>query len=140
EFETLIRDEGLLISGTIDVVRLDDPPRITIIDFKSGERGEETQSGLSENMMRLQIGIYGLAARHELEYEPDQGLVRYIGEENPEHKQLSVQLNQEELDTARQIVIDAGRRIKSRIFNEGPTTIDRCENCDHRVVCGLCPR
>ncbi len=142
EFETLIRDEGLLISGTIDVIRLDDPPRITIIDFKSGERGEVTQSGLSENMMRLQIGIYGLAARHELEYEPDRGLIRYIGEDNPEHRQLSVQLNRDELAMARQVVVDAGRRIKGRLFNEGPanTLSNRCETCDHRVVCGRCQR
>jgi len=137
EFETLIRDEGLLVGGTIDVVRLDDPPRITIIDFKSGERGETTQSGLSENMMRLQIGIYGLAARHELEYEPDRGLIRYIGEDNPDKRQLAVNLNQEELDAARRTIIDAGRRIKERRFGEGPGgTSNRCSTCDHCVICG----
>lgn len=142
EFETLIRDEGLLISGTIDVIRLDDPPRITIIDFKSGESGETTQSGLSQNMMRLQIGIYGLAARHELEYEPDRGLIRYIGEDNPARRQLSIHLNQEELAAARQVVVDAGRCIKGRLFNEGPShhASNRCETCDHRAVCGLCQR
>jgi DNA helicase-2/ATP-dependent DNA helicase PcrA len=142
EFETLIRDEGLLVSGTIDVIRLDDPPRITIIDFKSGERGETTQSGLSENMMRLQIGIYGLAARHELEYEPDRGLIRYVGEHNPDRRQLSVQLGQEELTAARQVVINAGRCIKERLFSEGPTETasNRCATCDHRAVCGLCQR
>lgn len=142
EFETLIREEHLLVSGTIDVVRLDDPPRITIIDFKSGERGESTQSGLPENMMRLQIGIYGLAALHELEYEPNNGLIRYIGERDAGRRQSSVELNQEELAAARQTVVNAGRRIRNRVFNEGPadTSSNRCATCDQRVVCGHCPR
>lgn len=140
EFETLIRDEDLLVSGTIDLVRLDDPPRVTIIDFKSGESGESTQSSLTENMMRLQIGIYGLAARHELEYEPDKGLIRYIGEENPEHRQVAVELGQEELAAARQVVIEAGRRIRERRFDDGPieNSPNRCATCDQRVVCGRC--
>jgi len=137
EFETLIREEGLLISGTIDLVRLDNPPRVTIIDFKSGERGELAQSGLSEVMMGLQVGIYGMAARHELEYEPDQGLIRYIGERDRDRRQLSVELNNESLDAARTTVIEAGRRIKNRSFEEGPSTAwaNRCDTCDQRVIC-----
>jgi len=41
EFETLIEYEdgngGALISGAIDIVRQDNPPRVTLIDFKSGD-------------------------------------------------------------------------------------------------------
>lgn len=142
EFETMIREERILVSGTIDVIRLDDPPRITIIDFKSGETGESTQSGIPEEMMRLQIGIYGLAALHELEYEPDRGLIRYIGEHDKNKMQSSVQLNAAELAAARQVVINAGKQIRNRVFNLGPTnqTSNRCANCDHRVFCGHCPR
>lgn len=138
EFETLIRDEELLISGAIDLVRLDDPPRVTIIDFKSGEHGETSQSGLSEEMMRLQIGIYGLAARHELEYDPDRGLIRYIGERDPDRRQISVELSDGELAAARQRVINAGRSIRSRRFDEGPAdeNPNRCATCDQRVMCG----
>ena len=43
EFETLFPDEKLLIAGTIDVLRLDDPPRVTIIDFKSGDAKEQRE-------------------------------------------------------------------------------------------------
>jgi len=28
---------GALVSGAIDVIRQDDPPRVTLIDFKSGD-------------------------------------------------------------------------------------------------------
>lgn len=139
EFETLLPDEDLLISGSIDLVRLDDPPRVTIIDFKSGERGETNQSGLPEDMMRLQIGIYGLAARHELEYEPDHGLIRYIGEQEAAHRQLEVNLGAEELRTARAVVVESGRQIRGRRFNEGPSdrAPDRCVSCDFARLCGL---
>jgi DNA helicase-2/ATP-dependent DNA helicase PcrA len=37
EFETLLEDEQVMISGAIDVIRLDNPPRVTLLDFKSGE-------------------------------------------------------------------------------------------------------
>ena len=67
EFETLITDENLLISGAIDVVRFDDPPRVSIVDFKSGDGEEENRE-----LMELQIGVYGLAAWDELEYDPIQ--------------------------------------------------------------------
>lgn len=138
-FETLIREEGLLVNGTIDVIRLDDPPRISIIDFKSGEQGVSNQSGLSQEMMRLQIGIYGLAARSELEYEPDRGLIRYIGEKDPKKRELSVSLNAQELGEARNRIIGAGKSIKNRQFNKGPgqSGLDRCHSCDHKKLCGL---
>ena len=137
EFETLIPGEELLISGSIDLVRLDDPPRITIIDFKSGEKENENQSGLSEEMMRLQIGIYGLAARHELEYEPEHGLIRYIGEENPAHRQVKVDVNEEGIETARQVVIEAGRKIRGRNFDSGPSRKKRCNTCDFSRMCHI---
>lgn len=138
EFETLIPGEDLLISGSIDLVRLDDPPRITIIDFKSGERGEANQSGLSEQMMRLQIGIYGLAARHELEYEPEHGLIRYIGEQDAAHREVDVALNEDELHAAREVVVETGRQIRMRHFDEGPRQgfQGRCDSCDFARVCG----
>ena len=138
EFETLIPNEELLISGAIDLVRLDDPPRVTIVDFKSGEQGESNQSGLSEQMMCLQIGIYGLAARHELEYDPNAGYIRYIGEQDPNRRQVGVELGPEELERAREAVIHAGRRIRERHFDEGPRPAHtgRCTTCDQRRVCG----
>ncbi len=138
EFETLFQEEQVLISGAIDLVRLDDPPRVTIIDFKSGEHADQTQSGLNEEMMRLQIGIYGLAAREELEYEPDRGLVRYLGETDPERRESEVVLTDEELEATRIRMIGAARSIRSREFDAGPSSRvpDRCRNCDMLGICG----
>ena len=137
EFETLIAGENLLISGAIDVVRLDDPPKVSIIDFKSGDAGEETGSGLSRELMALQIGVYGLAAKEELEYDPRHGLIRYIGERDAALRQVDVALNEQELAGVRSKVIGTARNIRQRHFNEGPTsqTIERCGGCDFRNIC-----
>ena len=121
------------------MVRLDDPPMISIVDFKSGDADDETGSGLSRELMRLQIGIYGLAARDELEYDPKHGLIRYIGENDAERRQVKVDLNDDDLAKVREEIIKTGKRIRKRKFNKGPTgrIKNRCRRCD---FLNFCPR
>jgi DNA helicase-2/ATP-dependent DNA helicase PcrA len=137
EFETVIPGENLLIAGAIDVVRLDDPPRVTILDFKSGDAEEETGSGLTRELMGMQIGVYGLAARHELEYDPQHGVVRYIGEQDPLRRELLVDLSERQLADVRERLAETGRRIRQRRFHEGPSGLipHRCERCDFLNIC-----
>lgn len=139
EFETLLEEEQVLVSGAIDVIRLDDPPRVTLIDFKSGNADNENVSGLDEEEMRLQISLYGHAAIQELEYEPEEGLVRYLGELDPDRMQKQIHLDQESIEEARQSALEMVRAIKDRNFFEGPTdrNRDRCESCDFNSFCGL---
>jgi DNA helicase-2/ATP-dependent DNA helicase PcrA len=141
EFETLIEEEQVLVSGAIDAIRLDDPPRVTLIDFKSGERESDAASKLDEEEMRLQISLYGLAAKKELEYEPDQGVVRYLGETDPKQRELSISLADAALKAARGTVVDAARRIRDRQFQSGPAKPaasgkERCVDCDFGEFCG----
>ena len=137
EFETLIENENLLIAGAIDVVRLDDPPRVSIIDFKSGNAEEDTGTGLSRELMAMQIGVYGLAARDELEYDPQHGLIRYIGERDEQRRQLDVDLTDAQLAQVREEIIQTGRNIRQRNFNCGPTARvpNRCHGCDFLNIC-----
>ena len=139
EFETLITDQNLLVSGAIDVVRLDDPPRVTIIDFKSGGADDDTGSGLTRDLMAMQIGVYGLAARHELEYEPQNGIIRYIGEDDPDQAETRVDLSDQQLGLVRSDLVDMARRIKAREFHAGPAAghDGRCVRCDFRTACRL---
>lgn len=60
-FEALIPEKQVLVSGAIDVIRLD-APRVTIIDFKSGQADSDVHEKLDEDEMRLQVSLYGLAA------------------------------------------------------------------------------
>lgn len=139
EFEVLIAEEDLLVAGAIDLVRLDDPPRVSIVDFKSGNSDAETGSGLSRELMALQVGVYGLAAREELEYEPEKGLIRYLGEPDPKRRQAEVSLTDSQLQEVRQEFVRTARSIRERRFDQGPTgrIENRCAHCD---FLDFCPR
>jgi DNA helicase-2/ATP-dependent DNA helicase PcrA len=81
-FETLVeygdQDGGALITGAIDIVRQDDPPRVTLIDFKSGDPDSDNHQKLDEQEMKLQVAIYAVGAKKEHEYQPEEGMVRYL--------------------------------------------------------------
>lgn len=144
EFETLLESEQVLISGAIDIVRRDDPPRVTLIDFKSGDAEHDSTVKLDSEEMRLQVSLYGLAARSEMEYEPEQGLVRYLGETDPASRELTVPLTESALSEAADTVTTTARAIKQRDFHRGPAMRaadheggSRCEQCDFRTFCGV---
>jgi DNA helicase II / ATP-dependent DNA helicase PcrA len=148
EFETLVEYEdgegGALISGAIDIVRRDDPPRVTLIDFKSGDPESDKHQSLDEEEMRLQVGIYAVAAKRELEYQPDKGLVRYLDvdrEQNDKH-QLEVPLDDDSVADAKKTVIATATAIRNRKFKSGPKKAARdgqlrCKTCDFLGFCGM---
>jgi DNA helicase-2/ATP-dependent DNA helicase PcrA len=144
EFETLLEEEQVLISGAIDVVRQDDPPRVTLIDFKSGDAERDSAVKLDSEEMRLQVSLYGIAARAEMAYEPEQGLVRYLAETNPANRELTVPLTEAALIEAADTVTSTARAIKQRDFHRGPPARardqddgPRCARCDFRGFCGV---
>jgi len=136
-FETLIPEEDVLITGAIDLVRLDNPPTVTLIDFKSGNASGDNASGLSKEMMAMQLGVYGIAAHKELEYEPDLGLVRYIGETDPKKRELRVDMEPARRVEVRANIAATASRIKKREFRTGPAAHlpDRCKTCDFGRIC-----
>ena len=135
-FESLFPEERLLVTGSIDVVRLDAPPRVTLVDFKSGG-SQGNASGLSKQMMAMQLGIYGLAAQGEMEFEPDLGLVRYIGEPDVAKREMPVQMSPEALAEVRASVLTTAKAIRDRRFSSGPTEggDERCGHCDFGGIC-----
>jgi DNA helicase II / ATP-dependent DNA helicase PcrA len=144
EFETLIeypdQEGGALISGAIDIIRRDDPPRVTLIDFKSGDPESDKHMKLDEEEMKLQVGIYALAAKKELEYEPEAGLVRYLDAKHDEKRELRVPLGKEHLEAAQKEVAKTAAEIRDRKFTAGPKSSpdgkSRCSTCDFLGICG----
>lgn len=144
EFETLIEYEdgegGALVSGAIDVVRQDDPPRVTLIDFKSGNPESDKHQQLDAREMQLQVALYGVAAQKELEYEPELGLVRYLDADDKSKSELKIVLNKESLGRAKSTVAQTAARIRDRKFKSGPQNSDgkepRCKDCDFMSFCG----
>lgn len=142
-FETVIKfmdnpSAGALVSGEIDLLRSEEPPRVTIIDFKSGHKESDMHKQLSEEQMKRQLGIYALAAKKELEHEPEQGLVRYLDSENSDPEELRVPLNDASIEQTEHVVSQAVTEIKNRNFNNGPLSQykNRCPTCDFINVCG----
>ncbi len=88
-----------------------------------------------------QVAIYALAAKKELEYQPEQGLVRYLGAEDADRKELKVPLDMVEIEKARKTVSVIAGNIRDRVFKKGPTKgkekKSRCKNCDFIGLCGI---
>jgi DNA helicase-2/ATP-dependent DNA helicase PcrA len=147
EFETVIEYEdgggGVLISGAIDVVRQDNPPRVTLIDFKSGDPDSDKHQKLDAEEMQLQVAIYALAAKKELEYEPERGLIRYLNSEDKTKSELVLTLNKETMADAKSLVAKTAAAIRDRKFGTGPVEAKgghkRCEQCDFLGFCGMEP-
>ncbi len=145
EFETLIEYEdgngGALVSGAIDIVRQDDPPRVTLIDFKSGDPDSDRHQKLDEEEMKLQVSLYAVATKKELEYQPEQGLVRYLDADGKDNSELRVPLDEDALNRARKTVAFTASRIRDRAFYHGPADRGegkrRCANCDFVGICGI---
>jgi DNA helicase-2/ATP-dependent DNA helicase PcrA len=148
EFESLIEYEdgsgGALVSGAIDIVRQDNPPKVTLIDFKSGDPDSDLHQKLDEKQMQLQVGLYAVAAKKELQYQPDQGLVRYLDADDSSKAELPVPLDEQALDSAKRTIAETARRIRDRCFASGPTSAPRnpdnkvrCAECDFGEFCGM---
>jgi DNA helicase-2/ATP-dependent DNA helicase PcrA len=142
-FETLVEygdgEGGVLVSGAIDLIRRDNPPQVTLVDFKSGDPESDKHQKLDEEEMRLQVALYGVAAKKELEYQPEQGLVRYLDADDPTKAELKVPLGSAALKAARDLVADTAMRIRKRKFDQGPASTDehRCGHCDFLGFCGM---
>lgn len=141
-FETLIPEANVLITGAIDLIQLDDPPQVTLVDFKSGHAPEDPV--LDTDAMRKQVQLYALAARRELEYAPQRGLVRYLGEPDEDNWQLEVPLDGDAIAASMAVTVAEAEAIKRREFFGQPTPSarygepeGRCATCDFRRVCGL---
>ena len=121
-------------------MRQDEPPRVTLIDFKSGDADSDKHQKLDEEEMQLQVALYAVAAKKELEYQPEQGLVRYLAEEDPTKLELAVPLDDIALSAANQTVSRVAARIRSREFADGPASQKdgpRCKICDSLGFCGM---
>ena len=145
EFETLIEYEdgngGALISGAIDIVRQDDPPRVTLIDFKSGDPESDRHQKLNDEEMQFQVALYAVAAKKEMQYQPDQGLVRYLDADDKSKSELKVPLDAESVKKVKKAVAQTALKIRERQFVAGPAPrpdgVHRCSTCDFVGLCGM---
>ena len=136
-----IRD-SILIQDAL--VRQDEPPRVTLIDFKSGDPNSDNHQKLDEREMKLQVAIYAVGAKKELEYQPEKGMVRYLGVDKDaphEKRELEIPLDDKSILEAKALVAQTARSIRDRHFHAGPVLSEsgapRCPGCDFLGLCGM---
>jgi DNA helicase II / ATP-dependent DNA helicase PcrA len=91
-----------------------------------------------------QVGIYAVAARNELEYEPGKGLIRYLDvdrKKNEKH-QLEISVDENSLKEAKKTVIETTKAIRDWKFSSPPKEPSngdgiRCKRCDFQGFCGM---
>jgi DNA helicase-2/ATP-dependent DNA helicase PcrA len=94
--------------------------------------------------MQLQVALYAAAAKKELEYLPEQGLVRYLAAEEESKAELTVPLDEDAIKKAKGTVAVTARKIRDREFKSGPIGRPRnpnynirCPECDFKDFCGM---
>jgi hypothetical protein len=120
---------------------LQHPARVSLIDFKSGDPDSDKHQKLDEEEMQLQVALYAVAAKKELQYQPDQGIVRYLDAEDPSKSELHVPLDDDSLRGAKSTVAHTALKIRERHFIAGPAPrpdgVHRCSLCDFIGFCGM---
>jgi len=112
-----------------------------LIDFKSGDPDSDRHQSLDEREMQLQVTLYALAAKKDLEYQPEQGLVRYLDAVDKSKSELVVPLDEAALAAAKKTVSSTAEYIRDRRFADGPAKHQdgrhRCVEYDFLGICGM---
>lgn len=138
-FEILIRSEETegtaLVSGAIDLLERRDPQtnelvQVDIIDFKTGDQPDYESEEMRDN--KLQVRLYGLATRTELDPETGKGFIHYLDPEDGGRE--PVDLSDAKIDQVKKLVKDNVEKIMKRKFFAVPEE-EKCKGCDFKLIC-----
>ena len=94
--------------------------------------------------MQAQVALYAIAAKKELQYQPDEGLVRHLDvdpDDDASKTELRVPLDSDSWTKVNQMVAQTAKRIRKREFTSGPAPRPdgepRCATCDFLGICGM---
>jgi len=117
-------DRDVLIKGRVDLINDLGGGEVEIVDFKTGRPKDEKQIKKS-----LQLGIYAIAAREQLELNP--GLITIYGLQKNE--KISAVPGEKELKQTRDTVIEVADNIRAGHFPA--RTGFWCNSCDYKTIC-----
>lgn len=87
------------------------------------------------------MAICAVAARRELRYEPERGLVRYLDVKKGEPEELPVPLDKQAIADAQVLVAKTAGEIRDRSFKREPREKGgeklQCGDCDFVGLCGM---
>lgn len=114
-----------VVVGSIDRVDVDDDDQLHVVDYKTGRRARPR----TEVAASLQLSLYALACQHLYGRLPATVSLDFVVPDVV----VTVGLEELDLDTAREAVLETAAAIRTAAF---PTTPNRlCDWCDHRAIC-----
>lgn len=120
---------ALTLGGKVDRVDLKPDGKIEIIDYKTGQ-----STKLKKNVKKdLQLSVYAMAATDQgvYAYRPEDVTVSFYFLESQE--KISGNRTKEQLDEARDTIIETAQKIQSGEFLPNPGR--HCDFCEFRLIC-----
>jgi len=81
--------------------------------------------------MQFQVALYAIAAKKELQYQPDQGLVRYLDADDKLKSELRVPLDAESLERVKTQVAQTASKIRQRHSCQAPRDLTESNAARH---------
>lgn len=123
-FELPIGYEAVVV-GSIDRVDVDDDGDLHVIDYKTNRKAKPRERVAGS----LQLAIYALACRHLYGALPRTVSLDFV----VPGVVVSVDLDELDLDAARQAVLDTAAAVRAAVYHPTPNRL--CDWCDFRSIC-----
>jgi len=117
-------DDNVQIKGRIDQINRLGASEVEIVDYKTGRPKTPAHARTD-----LQLGIYALAAREELELEP----VRLVYYNLQNNECVAATRDAKQLQVAKSTIQEVASDIRARQFPANPGF--QCKSCEYRFIC-----
>lgn len=122
-------DEGVVVSGRIDLIRHTDTGEVVVVDFKSDERAQQ------ENITMMQLQIYAAGYKQLTGKQPDLIEIHNLDEGGGKREVVDDSLIQETMQAIR----DAGCQLKENKLPRLQQWGETCAQCELAGICRKCP-
>ena len=117
-------DDDVIVAGRIDQINSLGRKDVEIVDYKTGKPKKEADARKD-----LQLSLYALAAKEILELNPVRLVFHYL----QNNQILATTRDQEQLDEAQGIVLEAASQIRAGEFPAKPGFV--CRSCAYKPIC-----
>ncbi len=118
-------EEGIVVSGRIDLIRRTDTDEVVIVDFKTDKRAQE------ESITQKQLHIYAVGYEQLTGKQADLIEIHNLDGGGAKREMVDEQL----MDSILATVVAAGQRLRK---NDLPRLAHWCDTCSRCDLAGIC--
>jgi len=118
-------EEGIVVSGRIDLIRRTDTDEVVIVDFKTDKRAQE------ESITQKQLHIYAVGYEQLTGKQADLIEIHNLDGGGAKREMVDEQL----MDSTLATVVAAGQRLRK---NDLPRLAHWCDTCSRCDLAGIC--